>query len=170
MNVVADVNTGGIGVYHLQAQIFALHLPHHFPPLLAVHLSPLARFWADNGLLPSILAFRGFLPWFAFHAMLLPLNSNLARPGRRNLHNLPSGVRPCSPGQACHHLHNRQDRSHDSYRADTLQRNGGLSCRAKLWLRFYVPRSYITQVEIWGKLYRPAERLKGSFRVIQSPR
>src|SRR6516162_9873606 len=84
------------GVYHLQAQIFALHLPHHFPPLLAVHLSPLARFWADNGLLPSILAFRGFLPWFAFHAMLLPLNSNLARPGRRNLHNLPSGVRPCS--------------------------------------------------------------------------
>src|SRR6516162_8517688 len=68
MNVVADVNTGGIGVHHLQAQVFALHLPHHFPPLLAVHLSPLARVWAHHGFLPSTLA--GFLHWFAFHAVL----------------------------------------------------------------------------------------------------
>src|SRR6516164_8640534 len=137
MNVVADVNTGGIGVYHLQAQIFALHLPHHFPPLLAVHLSPLARFWADNGLLPSILAFRGFLPWFAFHAMLLPLNSTWLGPGGETYTISPagSGLVPY-PGQACHHLHNRQNRSHAFCRADMLQRNYGLSCRAKLWLRF----------------------------------
>jgi hypothetical protein len=39
---VADINARGIGMYHLQADIFALDFPHRLPPLLAVHLSPMA--------------------------------------------------------------------------------------------------------------------------------
>jgi len=39
---VADINAGGIGMYHLQADIFTLDLPHHLAPLLAVHLIPMA--------------------------------------------------------------------------------------------------------------------------------
>jgi hypothetical protein len=39
---VADINAGGIRMYHLQADIFTLDLPHHLAPLLAVHLIPMA--------------------------------------------------------------------------------------------------------------------------------
>src|SRR5215471_15112587 len=95
MNVVADVNAGGIGVHHFQAQIFARHFPHHFPPLLAVHLSPLARFAAHNGFLSSILAFLGFLRCFA-HAVLLVLNSTWLGPGGETCTISPAGSGPCS--------------------------------------------------------------------------
>jgi len=63
------------------------------------------------------------------------LKFNVARPGWRNLFILPSGVEPFSfSGQRRHHLPNRPYRSHASSRAETLQRNCGLSCRARLWL------------------------------------
>src|SRR6202022_4496786 len=39
---VADINAGGIRMYHLQADIFTLDLPHRLAPLLAVHLIPMA--------------------------------------------------------------------------------------------------------------------------------
>jgi len=55
---------------------------------------------------------------------------------------LPSGVGPFSfSGQRRHHLHNRSYRSHASSRAETLQRNCGLSCRARLWRRLYCAKS-----------------------------
>jgi len=41
MEFVADINARGIGMYHLQTDIFALDLPRHLPPLLAVHLVPM---------------------------------------------------------------------------------------------------------------------------------
>ena len=39
---------------------------------------------------------------------------------------------------ACHHLYNRQHRSHAPTRAATLQSKCGLSCRARLCLGFYL--------------------------------
>jgi hypothetical protein len=39
---VADVNAGSLGMNHLQADVFALDLPHQLAPLLAVHLIPTA--------------------------------------------------------------------------------------------------------------------------------
>jgi len=41
-------------------------------------------------------------------------------------------------GQGRHHLYNRQYRSHAFHRAGTLQRKCGLSCRARLYRRFYL--------------------------------
>ena len=38
---ISDINAGGIGMYHLQADIFTLDLPHRLAPLLAVHLIPI---------------------------------------------------------------------------------------------------------------------------------
>jgi len=83
-----------------------------------------------------------FLPFSDFchgslFTLLLLLNSTWLGPGGEAYTISPAGSGPVPyPGQACHHLHNRQDRSHAFYRADTLQRNYGLNCRAKLCLRF----------------------------------
>src|SRR5262249_1480261 len=90
---IADINAGSVRMHHLQVKIFALHLAHHLPPLLAVHLLPLARRWLATGFLALLLVFRGSPRCLAFHANLLGLNSTWARPGRRNLHNLSIGVR-----------------------------------------------------------------------------
>ena len=49
---------------HLQAELFALDLPHRLAPLLAVHLLPVALRWMVGC---SIV----FLPWLGFHAYLL---------------------------------------------------------------------------------------------------
>jgi hypothetical protein len=38
---VADINARGIGMYHFQADVFALDLTHHIASLLAVHLVPI---------------------------------------------------------------------------------------------------------------------------------
>jgi hypothetical protein len=70
---VADINARGIGMYHLQADIFALDFPHRLPPLLAVHLSPMALRWVVG-------CFLGFLLWLGFHANLSTLNSTWPGP------------------------------------------------------------------------------------------
>jgi hypothetical protein len=40
---VADINSSSIRMHHLQIEIFALDLPRHLSPLLAVHLVPMVR-------------------------------------------------------------------------------------------------------------------------------
>jgi hypothetical protein len=60
-------------MYHLQANIFALDFPHRLPPLLAVHLSPMALGWMAG-------CFLGFLLWLGFHAHLPGLNSTWPGP------------------------------------------------------------------------------------------
>jgi hypothetical protein len=42
---VADINARSVGMYDFQAEVFGLHLPHHLPPLLAVHLVPMVLRW-----------------------------------------------------------------------------------------------------------------------------
>jgi hypothetical protein len=54
VGLVADINASGIGMYHLQAEVFALNLSHRLQPLLAVHLAPMALRWMAGG-------FCGFL-------------------------------------------------------------------------------------------------------------
>src|SRR5262249_62174453 len=77
----------------LQFKFFPLHLAHHPPPLLAVHLLPLARRWLATVFFALLLVFRGSPRCLAFHANLLGLNSPWPRPGRGNLHTLSIGVR-----------------------------------------------------------------------------
>jgi len=60
-------------MYHLQADIFALDLPRHLPPLLAVHLLPMALRWLVG-------CFLGFLLWLGFHANLPGLKSTWPGP------------------------------------------------------------------------------------------
>jgi hypothetical protein len=56
-----------------QTDIFALDVPHHLPPLLAVHLSPMLLPW-------MVGCFLGFLLWLGFHANLPTLNSTWPGP------------------------------------------------------------------------------------------
>src|SRR5215467_8197491 len=67
-----------------------MDLPHHLPALLAVHVVPftLSRTGA------CFLAFLGSFLSLGFHTNLPTVEFNLARPGRRHLHSLPSGVAP----------------------------------------------------------------------------
>src|ERR1700758_1669299 len=60
-------------MYHLQAVFFLLVFPLRPPPLLAVHLSPMALRWVVG-------CFLGFLLWFEFHANLPALNSTWPGP------------------------------------------------------------------------------------------
>jgi len=107
---------------HFHAEIFTLQPPHYFPPLLAVHFVPLAP--------PGGYGWLAFFRLLGFHVNL-PLLNSTGSPRSAKLHNLSIGVGPFSfSGQRRHHLHNRQIRSHASSRAETLQRVGGLSCRA----------------------------------------
>src|SRR5439155_287780 len=70
---VADIDASGIGMHNLSAEIFALDLPQHVPPLLAVHLLPMpARC--------MVRSFLGFLRWLGFHANLCTLNSTWPGP------------------------------------------------------------------------------------------
>jgi hypothetical protein len=68
MGFIADVNARSMRMHHFQAEIFALHLAHHLPPLLAVHLVPLARRCLATGFLACLLVFLGFCRWLDFHA------------------------------------------------------------------------------------------------------
>jgi hypothetical protein len=36
------INASGVGMDHFQTKVFALDLPRHLPPFLAVHLVPMA--------------------------------------------------------------------------------------------------------------------------------
>src|ERR1700730_6604521 len=69
---------------HFQAEVFALHLPHHLAPLLAVHLIPMAarrRFGC----------FLDFPLWLGFHANLSTLNSTWPGPVDETHSVSPSG-------------------------------------------------------------------------------
>src|SRR5208337_4509975 len=81
-----------MGMYHLQAEISALHLAHHLPPLLAVHLVPLARRCLATGFLACLLVFLKFFHSLAFHANLLGLNSTWPGPGGETYTISPSGT------------------------------------------------------------------------------
>jgi hypothetical protein len=72
-------------MHHLQTEVFALDLPYHLPPLLAVHLLPTGLRW-ETGCFFALLLLLGF------HADLPHVEFNSAQPGRRNLLNLSSGV------------------------------------------------------------------------------
>src|SRR5262249_53021099 len=74
-------------MHHLQADVLTLNLPHHLSPLLAVHLLPTGLRWAA-------VCFFGLVPLLGFPANLPPVEFNVARPGRRNLLSLSSGVGP----------------------------------------------------------------------------
>src|SRR5207249_6349120 len=123
---VADIDASGIGMHNLSAEIFALDLPQHVPPLLAVHLLPMpARC--------MVRSFLGFLRWLGFHANLCTLNSTWPGPVGETYTISPAGSGLLSfSGQGRHHLYNRQYRSHAFHRAGTLQRKCGLGCRARL--------------------------------------
>jgi len=80
-----------------------------------------------------------FLLWFGFHANLPMSNSTWPGPVGENYSNSPAGSgRSPFQDNACHHLYNRQHRSHAPTRAATLQSKSGLSCRARLCLGFYL--------------------------------
>ncbi len=91
---VADINARSLGMHHLQAEVFALHLAHHLPPLLAVHLAPLARRCLATGFLAWLLVLLGFFRCLAFHANLLGLNSTWPGPGGETYTISPSGSGP----------------------------------------------------------------------------
>jgi hypothetical protein len=70
---VADINARGIGMYHVQSELFALDFPHHLPPLLAVHLLP-------TGLRRTTGCCFAFVLLFGFHANCPMLNSTWLGP------------------------------------------------------------------------------------------
>jgi len=70
---VADINARGIGMYHLQAEFFALDLPHRLPPLFAVHFLPTGPRWMTG-------CRFAFVPLFGFHASCPMLNSTWLGP------------------------------------------------------------------------------------------
>src|SRR5215467_16349714 len=99
---------------HLQAEVFALDLPHHLAPLLAVHLVPMVLRWMIG------CSFVFFL-WLGFHANLPMSNSTWPGPVGENYSISPAGSgRSPSQDNARHHLHNRQNRSQAHIRAGTL--------------------------------------------------
>jgi hypothetical protein len=59
---IANINTSGVGMYYFQAEVFALHLPHRLPSLLAIHLVPRVLCW-------MVGCFLVFLLWLGFHAV-----------------------------------------------------------------------------------------------------
>src|SRR5260370_28893950 len=84
---VADINAGGIRVNHVQADVFALDLPRHLAPLLAVHLLPVALRWAAGCVL-------GFLLLLVFHANRSTLNSTWLGPVSETYSISPAGSGP----------------------------------------------------------------------------
>src|SRR2546430_5959760 len=132
MGFVADINASSVRMNHFQTEVFALDLPQHLPSLLAVHLVPMVLRW-------MIGCSFVFLLWFGFHANLPMSNSTWPGPVGENYSNSPAGSgRSPFQDNACHHLYNRQHRSHAPTRAATLQSKSGLSCRARLCLGFYL--------------------------------
>jgi hypothetical protein len=87
MALIATINTGGIRMDHLQTDIFTLDLPRHLPPLLAVHLLPMALRWAAD-------CFLGFLLLFVFHANRSKLNSTWLGPVSETYSISPAGSGP----------------------------------------------------------------------------
>jgi hypothetical protein len=81
---VANINASDIRMYHLQADVFALDLPRHLPPLLAVHLLPIALRWAAG-------CFPGFLRLLGFHANRSTLNSTWLGPVSETYSISPAG-------------------------------------------------------------------------------
>src|SRR6266403_3048377 len=111
---VADINARGIGMYHFQAEVIALDLPHGLSPLLAVHLMPVAR-------LSAARVFCGLFLWLGLHANLSTSNSTRPGPVGENYSISPAGSgRHPFQGNTRHHTHNRQYRSHAQSRAGTL--------------------------------------------------
>ena len=81
MGLVADINTGRMGMHHLQTEVVRLDFPRHLPSLLAVHLVPTA----DSGPRAEGAVFFCFCcgcSFLSFMALLvLVAEFNLARPG-----------------------------------------------------------------------------------------
>jgi len=99
---IADINARSMGMNYFQAEVLALNLPHHFPPLLAVHLVPVV--WpCTSG------CFFSLLLWLGFHANLSLMDSTWPGPGGETRTISPSGSGR-SPWQdnTRHHPHNRQ--------------------------------------------------------------
>jgi len=127
---VADVNASGVGVDHFQAEVFTLHLAHHLPSLLAVHLVPMVLRW-------MVGCSFAFLLCLGFHASLPMSNSTWLGPvgetsqspqrGRAVLlfRTTPATIYTIAKAGAM--LLIGQERSTE---------NGGLSCRATSCLRF----------------------------------
>jgi hypothetical protein len=61
-------------MYHLQAEVFALNLPHRLQPLLAIHLVPMGLLWIAGG-------FGGFLLYLGFHCSPFSVEFNVAKAG-----------------------------------------------------------------------------------------
>ena len=89
--LVADVDPRRVRMYYLQTDIVGLDLPRPLTALFSTHALPLAGRATRSCLCLLRLSFPG-----GFHAMLSLLFEIAARPGRRKLHNLPSGVEPWS--------------------------------------------------------------------------
>jgi hypothetical protein len=68
---------------HFHAEVFALELPHHLPPLLAVHFLPLAP--------PGAGGWLAFFLLLGFHASLSMLNSTGLGPVGETFTISPSG-------------------------------------------------------------------------------
>src|SRR6516225_10171299 len=131
MGFVADVNARRLGMHDLQAEVFSLDSPRHFPSLLPIHLVPAAL----DG---ALYAFLLLLLLGGLHSILASLNSTWLGPGGETYTISPSGVRPfpffkvqvaaifaiATPGAML------------CCRAETLQGTIGLSCRATLWSDF----------------------------------
>ena len=66
VDLVANINAGGIRMHDVQTEVFALHLPDYLPSLLAVHLVPMLL---GGSLMASFLV---GLRWLAFHVLLFP--------------------------------------------------------------------------------------------------
>jgi hypothetical protein len=84
LELAPDINTGGIRMDHLQADVFALDLSRHLSPLLAVHLLPIALRWAAD-------CFLGFLVLLVFHANRSTLNSTWLGPVSETYSISPAG-------------------------------------------------------------------------------
>src|SRR2546429_2192776 len=86
-----------------------------------------------------LVALLFFSCGLAFMLTFLHSNSTWPGPVGENYSNSPAGSgRSPFQDNACHHLYNRQHRSHAPTRAATLQSKSGLSCRARLCLGFYL--------------------------------
>jgi hypothetical protein len=58
VDLITDINAGGIGMHHLQVEVLALDFSLHLPPLLFISLQ---GFWRVRGRLPFLVLCGG---WF----------------------------------------------------------------------------------------------------------
>jgi hypothetical protein len=128
MGFIPNVNSSRIRMGHFQADVLGLYLARQLPALFSIpaRRAALGPPTICLGLLPLVV-----LPGH-FHGMLSSLFEIAARPGRRNLHNLSSGVepRPFSRPTAATIFLLAYHRSHAEFRAQTRHGKHGLNCRA----------------------------------------